>query len=585
MRLTGWLSERYRRAAENAATAPIVARVLGAIGVLALLVAAAFAFVLVALSNLRGSTNEQAVANRVTTGALRLERIVDELDQSLRGFVLTRNKGIRQNWDTSRRALPAAISALEKQVAPQPHEAKLVRNIADQARTYVTDYGENILQIAEEDPAAARSPTATGEGLIYIGGLRRSLARLLADEDRLISSHASSSKKRANQAVLIGSIALGTSGLLLLLVSGYLVRAVARPVRVVASGASRIAAGDLSTRIPAGGPAEIRELTTAFNTMAESVEHGRRELEVQNEQLRQSERAKSELITIVSHELRTPLSSILGYTRLLLKRDPDQPTLRRYVEIIHDQGERLAGLIEGFLAADERNGNGLKLASVPLDLGELVRREVDLIAADSPVDRARRPGATGAGRDQPRHERGQVLAGRRSYPGRGPQARHFDPDERPGRGPRHPAAAPVACLQQVLPRRGEGDWRSGYRPGPRPVPRDRRGARRPDRFHEHREQGLDLLVRAADVPGSCRCSCTAARVLAQDLEGRAKTCCQCAVLRSPHEHRPERRLHVLVRERVPAAERTSAGPGSAPSSCRASLGLSGVGPHELASTG
>jgi signal transduction histidine kinase len=384
MRLTGWLSERYRRAAENAATAPIVARVLGAIGVLALLVAAAFAFVLVALSNLRGSTNEQAVANRVTTAALRLSSVVDELDQSLRGFVLTRNRDIRVNWEVSRRSLEPAISSLEKQVAPQPHEAALVRNIADEARAYVTDYGELLLPIAEEDPAAARSTTATREGLFRIGSLRRGLAGLLADEDRLISSHASSSKKRANQAVLIGSIALATSGFLLLLVSGYLVRAVARPVRVVASGASRIAAGDLSTRIPAGGPAEIRELTTAFNTMAESVEHGRRELEVQNEQLRQSERAKSELITIVSHELRTPLASILGYTRLLLKRDTDQRTLRRYVEIIHDQGERLAGLIEGFLAAEDQNGAGLELASRPLDLGELVRREVELIAADSP---------------------------------------------------------------------------------------------------------------------------------------------------------------------------------------------------------
>jgi signal transduction histidine kinase len=184
--------------------------------------------------------------------------------------------------------------------------------------------------------------------------------------------------------VLIGSIALGTSGFLLLLVSAYLVRAVARPVRVVASGATRIAAGDLSTRIPAGGPAEIRELTTAFNTMAASVEHGRRELEVQNEQLRQSERAKSELITIVSHELRTPLASILGYTRLLLKRDTDRRTLRRYVEIIHDQGERLAGLIEGFLAAQDRNGTGIELEPEPLELGELVRREVELVAADSP---------------------------------------------------------------------------------------------------------------------------------------------------------------------------------------------------------
>jgi signal transduction histidine kinase len=385
-RVGAWAAERYRRAADNAATAPIVARVLGAIGVLALLVAAAFAFLLVALSNLQGSTNEQAVANRVTTAALRLERLVDELDQSLRGFVLTRNASIRRNWEAARRDLPETIARLEKQAAPQPRQAALVRAIATQVRSYVSDYGSLLVTIAEEAPAAARSPTATREGLLRIGQVRRSLSRLLANEDRLISTHASSSRKRANQAVLIGSIALGTSGFLLLLVSGYLVRAVARPVRVVASGASRIAAGDLSTRIPAGGPAEIRELTTAFNTMAASVEHGRRELEFQNEQLRESERAKSELITIVSHELRTPLSSILGYTRLLLKRDAveDRKTLRQYVEIIHDQGERLAGLIEGFLAAEDRNGSGLELAAKPVDLAGLVRREVDLIAADSP---------------------------------------------------------------------------------------------------------------------------------------------------------------------------------------------------------
>jgi signal transduction histidine kinase len=385
-RVREWIAERYRRAAENAATAPIVARVVGAIGVLALLVAAAFAFVLVALSNLQGSTEEQVVANRVTTAALRLERIVDELDQSLRGFVLTRNAGIRTNWETARRALPAAISRLEAEAKRQPRQAALVGSIATSVHSYVSDYGTLLVSIAEEDPAAARSPIATREGLLRIGQVRRALARLLANEDRLISTHASSSRSKAGQAVLIGSIALGASGFLLLLVSVYLVRSVARPVRVVASGASRIAAGELSTRIKAGGPAEIRELTTAFNTMAASVEHGRRELEIQNEQLRESERAKSELITIVSHELRTPLSSILGYTRLLLKRDAvdDRKTLRQYVEIIHDQGERLAGLIEGFLAAQDQNGGGLQLEAKPVDLGDLVRREVDLVAADSP---------------------------------------------------------------------------------------------------------------------------------------------------------------------------------------------------------
>ena len=51
--------------------------------------------------------------------------------------------------------------------------------------------------------------------------------------------------------------------------------------------------------------------------MARSLEQGKRALETQNEQLRQSERLKSQLVSIVSHELRNPLTSILGYTRLL----------------------------------------------------------------------------------------------------------------------------------------------------------------------------------------------------------------------------------------------------------------------------
>src|SRR5581483_483276 len=146
---------------------------------------------------------------------------------------------------------------------------------------------------AIQSPAAARSQTATQEGLTRIGSIRGGLAQLLSNEDMLVSHRASAANQRANSAVLAGAVALGASGFLLLLVTVYLVRAVARPVRDVASGASRIAAGELSTRIPPGGPAEIRELKSAFNTMAESVQQGRRTLESQNEQLRQSERAKS----------------------------------------------------------------------------------------------------------------------------------------------------------------------------------------------------------------------------------------------------------------------------------------------------
>jgi signal transduction histidine kinase len=85
----------------------------------------------------------------------------------------------------------------------------------------------------------------------------------------------------------------------------------------------------------------------------------------------------------VSHELRTPLASILGYTSLILRRGTDEGTLRRYVEIIHDQGRRLAGIAEGFLEADETDGARLELESAEVDLGEVLRKEVKLIASET----------------------------------------------------------------------------------------------------------------------------------------------------------------------------------------------------------
>src|SRR5688500_11425011 len=144
-----------------------------------------------------------------------------------------------------------------------------------------------LIVIAREDPAAARSNVATGEGLFRTGDVRARLAQLLADEDRIAASRASAASRQAGRAVALGAAARGVFGLLAAAAAACLVRAVARPVRTVAEAATRIASGDLSTRVAAGGPPEIRDLTTAFNTMANSVEQSRRNLELQNEQLRQ----------------------------------------------------------------------------------------------------------------------------------------------------------------------------------------------------------------------------------------------------------------------------------------------------------
>jgi signal transduction histidine kinase len=78
--------------------------------------------------------------------------------------------------------------------------------------------------------------------------------------------------------MMAAATGLAGSILLIVLFAGYLTRAIVKPIRAVAAMAGRLAGGDLSVRVPERGIAEIGVLERSFNTMAESLQQGRREL-------------------------------------------------------------------------------------------------------------------------------------------------------------------------------------------------------------------------------------------------------------------------------------------------------------------
>jgi CheY-like chemotaxis protein/two-component sensor histidine kinase len=91
----------------------------------------------------------------------------------------------------------------------------------------------------------------------------------------------------------------------------------------------------------------------------------------------------SELVATVSHELRTPLASVLGFVELLLDRDLDEETRRRYLHTVHGEAQRLARLIDDFLDLEKIEAGRFTLALEPFELGELLRHEVELFSAQS----------------------------------------------------------------------------------------------------------------------------------------------------------------------------------------------------------
>src|SRR5439155_7230584 len=141
-----------RRLSLRTLSLPLLSRVLiGSVG-LSILVAAAFALALLAMSDLRSSTNAQAHSKDVSTSTLELERVVNELESSLRGYVSNSGREYLSSWRRGRRSLPAALARVKKLVASEPAQSQQARQLAKNTHAYVTEYGLPLLEIFRKAP-------------------------------------------------------------------------------------------------------------------------------------------------------------------------------------------------------------------------------------------------------------------------------------------------------------------------------------------------------------------------------------------------------------------------------------------------
>jgi signal transduction histidine kinase len=361
----------------------LAARMIVASAILAAIVATVFLVLLLAMSTLRTATTREARAKDVTAATLALEKVVANLESGLGGFVLTRDERFLQPWTQARQELPTRTSVFLRLAQRDPVQQRRARVIVQLIDDYITDHGVPVLEIVRENPAAARSTVA--EGKRRRDAITQRFRDFLRAENARAAASASSADDRSQTARALGITGLFASAALIVLFGLLLARSVARPVRQVAAGATRLAGGDLSLRLEEGGPGEVGELTRAFNSMAEALEGGRAELEEQNARLRQSEQLKSELVSIVSHEVRTPLASVLGFTSLLLHRDVDPHTRRDYLEIIDAQGRRLATLLDDFLNVQRIEEGRLVLERDVVDVKSVLREQTQLFRAQSPL--------------------------------------------------------------------------------------------------------------------------------------------------------------------------------------------------------
>jgi signal transduction histidine kinase len=355
--------------------------------VLAVLVGAAFTALIVAVSAQREATEREARSKDVTVASLQLEKLVSDVESGFLGFTVTGLTSSLEPYNSARRDLNLRLNRLQSVVADDPGQRARAQALVTLIRAYVYDFVALLIPQLREEPGLNQDSSLAQSGKVQTDEIRGRFQSFREIENTLAAKAARDAGGRTDLAVLVGAVSVLASMALITLFGIVLARSVGRPILAAASGANRIAGGELSLRLPPEGPGEVGELTKAFNSMAEALQEGRKELEAQNEELRESERMKTELVNIVSHELRTPLASVLGFTALLLKREFDPPTRRHYLGIVDVQARRLAALLEDFLDVQRIEHEGVDLDKEKVDLALLLDEQAQLYAAQSPKHR------------------------------------------------------------------------------------------------------------------------------------------------------------------------------------------------------
>lgn len=142
--------------------------------------------------------------------------------------------------------------------------------------------------------------------------------------------------------------------------AGRTFRRAVLPIGDVMDAAQRVADGDYSVRVASRGPAEVRALSDAFNTMTD--------------RLQATDERRRSLLAEISHDLRTPLAVIQGNLEGLL--DGVYPRDDAHLTVILEETRLLVRLVDDLRTLALAESGALKLQREQTDLGALATETV-----------------------------------------------------------------------------------------------------------------------------------------------------------------------------------------------------------------
>jgi len=193
------------------------------------------------------------------------------------------------------------------------------------------------------------------------------------DEEEIGSSQAIAGAERLSRIVQGAGLAIAAVVLLALLaVSLSVARKFSRSVTYLQQRAQRVAAGDLDVVVALDAHDELGELAASLNSMVTSLYSKRQQ--------------QLGFLAGVAHDLRNPLAALRTATEGLVTLQvlPPAPAIRRTLELINRQVDRLSRMADDLLDAARTESGELDVHVERCDLRDLAHEAGELYAQASP---------------------------------------------------------------------------------------------------------------------------------------------------------------------------------------------------------
>ncbi len=277
------------------------------------------------------------VVTGLATGALVYAQAGAALDRELLAAGHAYTSGDGTPWEVEYSSTPVRVWTSGPGDARVPASA-VARALHDRRPQWLDLDGDRVLLLVTERESL---PTEDAEEhrLVAVAAPRATLAAAVA---RFVLPYTAT-------AAVVVLLAVAGLGRLAALALAPLTRAREAALSATAEGAH--------TRLPEGGPEEVRGLLVAMNALLARLDA--------------AAAAQARFTSEAAHELRTPVTVLIGELDVALRKERDAASLRETVVSAREEAGRLAALVEGLLTLARVDSGQAEAGREPVRMSEI----------------------------------------------------------------------------------------------------------------------------------------------------------------------------------------------------------------------